>query len=160
MADADSLYRDGFEAFRRGDFEGAVEILSRAVDRDAKHADALRTLGMAYFRLERFAEALATGRRLVEAAPDEILSYTTLSLFLQKMGHIEEAEAAAARARLLTWKKQLREGGEDAPGLEILDAAPESPPIMPLMPGPQAPPASDESRPEDPPDEPRRNDPT
>lgn len=135
---ADAHYRAGFEAFARGDFEHAVVHTRRALEIDAQHREALRTLGMALFRLEQHAAALVVGRRLVEVAPEDVLSYTTISLFLQKNGFIKEAEDASAKAKVLTWKKQLREGSTSTPGLSVLDSVAPSPPVMPLMPGPPA----------------------
>lgn len=136
MPSADDLYRAGFDAFSRADFAAAIAEANRALEVDPVHPDALRVLGMALYRLEEYPEALVIGRRLVEAAPKDILSYTTLSLFLQKNGFIEEAEEASAKAKVLTWKKQLREGVQETPGLNIHDApaADASEPMMPGMP--------------------------
>jgi len=136
LQSADDLYRAGFDAFSRGDFAAAIAEATRALDVDPAHPDALRVLGMAHYRREEYEEALVVGRRLFEAAPKDILSYTTLSLFLQKNGFIEEAEDASAKAKVLTWKKQLREGVQETPGLNIKDApaADVSEPMMPGMP--------------------------
>lgn len=146
---ADDLARDGFDAFARGDFSAAIDATRDALALVPDHVEALRTLGMAHYRREEYADALAIGRRLVAAAPKDVLSYTTLSLFLQKNGRIEEAEEAGAEAKRLTWKKQLKEGIDATPGLDVLDA-PQSAPVMPgglptvsapMMPSLPAPPA-------------------
>jgi hypothetical protein len=39
-----------------------------------------------------------------------VLAYTSLSILYQRKGLIEEAEAAALKAKLLGWKQQLRAG--------------------------------------------------
>lgn len=141
MPTADDLYRAGFAAFSRGDFGDAILQTTRALDVDPDHVGALRVLGMAHFRREEHAVALEVGRRLVEAAPKDILSYTTLSLFLQKNGFIQEAEDASAKAKVLTWKKQLRDGGSETQGLNIMDAPAMqvSEPMMPGLPAVSAP---------------------
>jgi hypothetical protein len=45
---------------------------------------------------------------LIALAPDDPLAHTALSISLQCAGNIPEAEAAAARARVLEWKLQLQ----------------------------------------------------
>jgi Flp pilus assembly protein TadD len=44
---------------------------------------------------------------LTVLTPADPLAHTALSIALQKAGHIEQAEAASARARILEWKQQL-----------------------------------------------------
>jgi hypothetical protein len=51
---------------------------------------------------------------LIEAAPEDELAYTSLSIFYQQKGLIAEAEEIAAKARTLGWKRQLSEN--KAPG--------------------------------------------
>ncbi len=47
---------------------------------------------------------------LTVLTPQDPLAHTSLSIALQKAGHVPEAEAAAARARILEWKQQLAAG--------------------------------------------------
>ena len=46
---------------------------------------------------------------MIEAAPEDELAYTSLSIFYQQKGMIAEAEEVAAKARTLGWKRQLAE---------------------------------------------------
>jgi hypothetical protein len=46
--------------------------------------------------------------------PQDPLAHTSLSIALQKAGHIPEAETAAARSRVLEWKQQLAEPADKA----------------------------------------------
>jgi hypothetical protein len=41
--------------------------------------------------------------------PEEVLAHTSLSILYQHKGMIAEAEAAALKAKLLGWKKQLQQ---------------------------------------------------
>ena len=43
-------------------------------------------------------------------APDDVLAHTTLSRIYQAAGMIAEAEAEGGKARILDWKRQLKEG--------------------------------------------------
>ena len=48
----------------------------------------------------------------MELTPDDVLAHTNLSMFYQRAGRIAEAEAAAAKAKVLDWKRQI--GGKGA----------------------------------------------
>ena len=45
---------------------------------------------------------------LTALTPGDPLAHTALSICLQHAGHVPQAEAAAARARVLEWKIQLQ----------------------------------------------------
>ena len=47
--------------------------------------------------------------RLTELTPEDEMSFTVLSRFYQQNNMVPEAEAAAAKARMLDWKRQLLE---------------------------------------------------
>jgi len=54
--------------------------------------------------------AIELTKKFIEQSPEDILAFTNLSMFYQKKGMIQEAEAAGAEARRLDWKRQLKEG--------------------------------------------------
>lgn len=62
--------------------------------------------------------AVAAARALTELTPQDPLAHTSLSIALQEAGLIPEAEAAAARARILEWKQQLAAGPEAGTSLQ------------------------------------------
>jgi hypothetical protein len=51
--------------------------------------------------------SIAAALALTALTPSDPLAHTALSISLQSAGHIPQAEAAAARARVLEWKIQL-----------------------------------------------------
>jgi Flp pilus assembly protein TadD len=53
-------------------------------------------------------EALVNLERVTELAPEDPLAFTSLSMCLQRMDRIADAEKAQAQARLLSWKKELQ----------------------------------------------------
>jgi Flp pilus assembly protein TadD len=57
---------------------------------------------------------VAAALALTALTPQDPLAHTSLSIALQKAGHIPEAEAAAGRARILEWKQQLAMPDSDA----------------------------------------------
>ena len=52
--------------------------------------------------------ALKTLQRVTELASDDPLAFTSLSMCLQRMNRIPEAEQAQSQARLLSWKRELK----------------------------------------------------
>ena len=58
---------------------------------------------MALMKLGRFPEAIEAGRKAVELRPNDQIGWTSLSLFYNRNGNIKEAEAAGAKAKVLSW---------------------------------------------------------
>jgi len=107
-------YNQGMELFAEDKLDEAVLAYQRALDEDPNYADALHALAMTYAHQEKIDQAIEIGKRLIEAAPQDELAYTSLSIFYQQKGLIAEAEDIAAKARTLGWKRQLSEN--KAPG--------------------------------------------
>jgi tetratricopeptide (TPR) repeat protein len=102
-------YNEGMELFAQDQLDGAVAAYLRALEEDPNYADALHALAMTYAHQEKLDQAIETGKRLIEVTPDDELAYTSLSIFYQQKGLIAEAEHIAAKARTLSWKRELRE---------------------------------------------------
>ena len=112
MASKEELYDAGLDLAFDEDYRGAIENYKKALEVDPEYTDALHALSMAYAELNELDDAIATGKRLCEIAPDDILAHTSLSTFYMNKDMIPEAEAESAKARMLDWKRQLKEGGE------------------------------------------------
>ena len=110
MSSKDELYDRATDLFGDGKPEEAIAVYREALAIDPEFGDAWHGLGMALSELGRHDEAIEAGKRLCELSPDDTLAYTTLSRFYQAAGRIPEAEAEGAKARILDWKRQLREG--------------------------------------------------
>jgi tetratricopeptide (TPR) repeat protein len=109
MPTKDELYDRAIDQFAEGKLEEAIETYRAALAIDPAFVDAWHGLAMAYNELRRYPEAIEAGRRLCELAPEDTLAHTSLSRFYQAAGMIAEAEAEGAKARMLDWKRQLRE---------------------------------------------------
>lgn len=105
----EDLYIQGMEAYADDRVDEAIASYKEALAEDPGYGDALHALAMTYANLDRLDEAIEVGKRLVEACPDDELAHTSLSIFYQRKGMIEEAEAVGAKARTLGWKRQLAE---------------------------------------------------
>jgi Flp pilus assembly protein TadD len=58
-------------------------------------------------------QSVAAAMALIAVAPGDPLAHTALSISLQHAGYVPEAEAAAARARVLEWKEQLQSSPDE-----------------------------------------------
>ncbi len=106
---------EAVEAFADGNYDDAIALYNRALAADPAYGDAFTGLAMCHQAKGDIDAAIEVTKRYVELAPDDILAFTNLSMFYQKKGMITEAEAAGAQARLLDWKRQLREAKEKTP---------------------------------------------
>lgn len=112
---AQELYNDGIVAFAKETAEGeseATKLLRQAIHKDPKFADAYEVLGVILSRQERYDEAIELMKQLKELTPDEVMSYTNLSLFYMKKGLIKEAEDEKQEATLATFRKAAAERKE------------------------------------------------
>lgn len=105
----EDYYNRGMEHFAEDRLDDAVVDYLRALDEDPDYADALHALAMTYAHQEKLDQAIDIGKRLVEVAPNDELAHTSLSIFYQQKGMIAEAEQIAAKARTLSWKRELKQ---------------------------------------------------
>ena len=105
----EEYYNQGMELFAQDRLEDAVVAHLHALGEDPDYADALHALAMTYAHQEKIDQAIEIGKRLVEIAPDDELAHTSLSIFYQQKGMIAEAEHVAAKARTLSWRRELKQ---------------------------------------------------
>ncbi len=65
----DEYYQEGMKKYQAGDFEAAIEILTRAVAYNGKNQDAYFNLGNAYRKLEMNGEAIEVYQKIIELFP-------------------------------------------------------------------------------------------
>jgi len=104
----EELFEQAVNAFGEDRLNDAIELYRKSLELDPNYADALHGLGMALFNAQRLDEAVATAKRLIEIDPDDPLGHTSLSMFYQAQGKIEEAEKEGNAAKILSWKQELR----------------------------------------------------
>ena len=106
---AESRYHDAVDSLAAGDFPAAISGFRASLEADASYTDAAHGLLHTLKAAGQLDEAVAIAQHLIAADPDDILAYTSLSILYQHQGKIAQAEAAATRAKLLGWKRELRE---------------------------------------------------
>lgn len=110
--DVDRLFDAALDALTHGDAAGAVESFEQIIAIDPSHAEAVHGLIRALEDAGRVDDALQVTQDLIAADPEDVLALTRLSMIYQHKGMVTEAEATAAKAKILGWKIQLRTGVE------------------------------------------------
>ena len=89
--DTYDLFQRGREHMRRGDNAQATVSLEKAKRREPDKASIREALGIAYFRLRRWAEAESEFRAVLDLSPTDDYAHYALGRTLEKQGR--EAEA-------------------------------------------------------------------
>ena len=114
MTDPKDHYLAGLKLFGEQKNEEAIVEYEKALAAKPDWVDVLLAKATSLSNLGRHEEAVATVHRVIELAPDDAMAFTSLSIFLQRMNKIEEAEAAQSKARMISWKEELKQN-PDAP---------------------------------------------
>jgi tetratricopeptide (TPR) repeat protein len=107
MVTAEEEYDRGVDLFAEGKYDDAIAAYDAALALDPGFVDALHGLAMAHAEKGDLEAAIAAAKRITEAAADDPLGFTSLSMLYQRAGKIAEAEAAGNQARVLEWKREL-----------------------------------------------------
>jgi tetratricopeptide (TPR) repeat protein len=105
----EEYFEQAVNAFGDDKLDESIDLYRKAVALDDRYQDALHGLGMALFSRGLFDDAVATAKRLIEIDNDDILAHTSLSMFYQAQGRIEDAEKEGNVAKILGWKQELRQ---------------------------------------------------
>jgi len=98
------LFYAASEHFMRDEYQDAEAKFRMAIELDPKFGDAYESLGVMLGRLDRYPEAIAIMQRLSEVDPSSVLAHTNMSLFLMKMGKIQEAEEQKSQATIKSFQ--------------------------------------------------------
>src|SRR5206468_6853235 len=96
--DADGHYNLGLALATAGHDEDAVRELQVAIDREPKHAAALRCLGVTLMHMGKLREAAETFQRALAAAPDDAEAANNLGAVQLKLRDISGAVGTLERA--------------------------------------------------------------
>ena len=105
---SEAIFQRALNLLAAGSSAEAARAFRAAIAADPENYEAhhglIRALRDAGYMEQSVGAALA----LTALTPSDPLAHTALSISLQAAGHVPEAEAAAARARILEWKAQLK----------------------------------------------------
>jgi tetratricopeptide (TPR) repeat protein len=108
-------YRQGLALYGRRAFREAIEAYGRALAERPDWSDCVQALGMAQMHAGDLDQALHTLERVTVLAPEDPLGFTSLSMCLQRLNRIADAETAQAKARMLSWKQELKKNPNAPP---------------------------------------------
>src|SRR5437762_10966052 len=102
-----SLFRKGKQHLEQGMAAQATVALEKAKAREPDKASIREALGIAYFRIQRWAEAEAEFRAVLEISPADDYAHYALGRALEKQGKDAEANGHYKLA------SRMRPGSED-----------------------------------------------
>ena len=105
---SESLSQRGLDLLAVGAPAEAAQSFRAAIAANADNIEAHHGLIRALRDAGQVNQAIGAALALTALTPSDPLAHTALSICLQAAGHIPQAEAAAARARVLEWKIQLQ----------------------------------------------------
>ena len=91
MTETFELFQQGREHLAKGRAAQATVALEKAKAREPDKASIREALGIAYFRIKRYAEAEAEFRKMLELAPVDDYAHYALGRCLEKLGRETEA---------------------------------------------------------------------
>ncbi len=127
MATLQEQYDDAMFAFSQANYDDAITKLKFILSEDPANFEAQLALGMSYYRLENYAQAISEGHKAEALKPKEQLVHTNLSLFYMKSGDKLTAEKHGLKAKVAAWGSDMKAPGETAaPDSELKIAQPEA----------------------------------
>ena len=112
---AEQLSQQGLDLLAAGLPSEAARAFRAAIATSEGCVEAHHGLVRALRDAGRLEQSIAAALALTALTPGDPLAHTALSISLQRAGHIPEAETAAARARILEWKRELQDPHFDRP---------------------------------------------
>src|SRR5437899_7511455 len=91
MSETFDLFQQGRSHLKRGMAAQATVALEKAKAREPDKASIREALGIAYFRIHRYAEAESEFRKVLELAPVDDYAHYALGRCLDKLGRPAEA---------------------------------------------------------------------
>ncbi len=110
--EAGTLSQRGLDQLAEGSAAEAIQSFRAAIVADPDYFEAHHGLIRALRDAGRLEQSVAAALALIALTPNDPLAHTALSISLQQAGHVPEAEAAAARARILEWKAELQSSAD------------------------------------------------
>lgn len=114
--DIQSIVDEATFDFTMGDSDGAIAKLTKLLDTQPDAFEAWHALSEINFSLRRYDAALPAAERALALRPEDLFVNTTLSRIWMEKGDKATAEKYGAKAKILSWKDQLK-NPEDHKGL-------------------------------------------
>ena len=110
MSETFDLFQQGRVHLQKGRAAQATVALEKAKRREPEKASIREALGIAYFRIHRWAEAESEFRKMLELSPADDYAHYALGRCLEKQGRAAEANGHYKLARSLRPASELYAG--------------------------------------------------
>jgi len=114
MPTTDELMDEGNTALAIGELDEAAKFFRQVVEQDPGFQDGWHALSMALYKLDRYQESIEAGKRAVRLDPNNQFVWSSLSLAYNANKQKAEAEAAGAKARIISWGGKIEPKSLDA----------------------------------------------
>ncbi len=104
----DELMDEGSGALAVGELEQAVDFFKRASELNGSSADVWIALGMALYKSNLYEKAIEAALKAAEIDPNNQFVWSSLSLAYNANKQKAEAEAAGAKARIISWGGKIK----------------------------------------------------
>ena len=116
MSETFDLFQQGRAHLKKGRAAQATVALEKAKRREPEKASIREALGIAYFRIHRYAEAESEFRKMLELAPVDDYAHYALGRCLEKQGKDAEANghyklASSLRPGKADYESRIRDLG-------------------------------------------------
>src|SRR3954452_10799231 len=116
MSETFDLFQQGRTHLKKGRAAQATVALEKAKAREPDKASIREALGIAYFRIHRYAEAESEFRKVLELAPVDDYAHYALGRCLEKQGREQEANghyklASSLRPGSAAYASRIRDLG-------------------------------------------------
>ncbi len=115
-------YKVGMAAYGQGDNASAIEAFEKALVEKPDWTEAMHGLALALMHMDELDRAIEVGHAIAKIDKEDPFAHTSLSMFYQRKSQIAEkaglekeakelikiAEDQGSKARLLSWKIELR----------------------------------------------------
>ena len=118
MPTNDELMDEGNTALAIGELEEAAKYFRQVVDQDPQFQDGWHALSMALYKLDRYEESIEAGVCAAQIDPNNQFVWSSLSLAYNANKQKAEAEAAGAKARILSWGGKIKPESSDSSSAE------------------------------------------
>ena len=108
MPTIDELMDEGNTALAIGELDEAAKWYQKVVGQDPQYEDGWHALTMAFYKLDRYPEAIEAGKRLAKLNPNHQFVWSSLSLAYNANKQKAEAEAAGGKAKILSWGGKIK----------------------------------------------------
>ncbi len=113
--DRKDYYLKGLALFGEAKHGEAIEAYEKALELSPDWTEAMHALAMAHMHHGTLDEAIRIGEAITKIDKTDAFAHTSLSMFYQRKGMIEEAEKESAKARMLSWKEELKQNPDARP---------------------------------------------